>query len=177
MLTIFWSQGFVSCYSIFYFYVYVLLIVVCPFVLFLLPIVLSVLLRYTDSDYPFDIFKLFWVFCEVFCISMFVRLLLSIVLSPLLWSTTSDVISLFKIVLCNLTVMSIYCVSGSCLYWLFVWILLQYNWIYLVYKCSYQGRSEARIFFWCFVWKITILRQKILFFPIRLPPLDPPLVI
>ena len=29
----------------------VLLIVVCPFVLFLLVIVLSVLLRYTDSDY------------------------------------------------------------------------------------------------------------------------------
>jgi hypothetical protein len=31
---------------------YVLLIVVCPFVLFLLVIVFSVLLRYTDSDYP-----------------------------------------------------------------------------------------------------------------------------
>ena len=41
------------------FYVYVLQIVVCPFVLFLLAIVLSVLLRYTDSDYPFGIFKLF----------------------------------------------------------------------------------------------------------------------
>jgi hypothetical protein len=41
------------------FYVYVLLIVVCPFVLFLLTIVLSVLLRYTDSNYIFDIFKLF----------------------------------------------------------------------------------------------------------------------
>jgi hypothetical protein len=38
------------------FYMYVLLIVVCPFVLFLLAIVLSVLLRYTDSDYPFGIF-------------------------------------------------------------------------------------------------------------------------
>jgi hypothetical protein len=33
-------------------------IVVCPFVLFLLAIVLSVL-RYTDSDCPFGIFKLF----------------------------------------------------------------------------------------------------------------------
>jgi hypothetical protein len=33
--------------------------VVCPFVLFLLAIVLSVLLRYTDSYYPFGIFKLF----------------------------------------------------------------------------------------------------------------------
>ena len=42
---------------------YVLWIVVCPFVLFLLAIVLSVL-RYTDSDYPFGIFKLFfWLFC------------------------------------------------------------------------------------------------------------------
>jgi len=39
---------------------YVLLIVVCPFVLFLLAIVLSVLLRYTDSDCPFGIFKLFF---------------------------------------------------------------------------------------------------------------------
>jgi len=38
---------------------YVLLIVVCPFVLFLLAIVLSILLRYTDSVYPFGIFKLF----------------------------------------------------------------------------------------------------------------------
>jgi hypothetical protein len=37
---------------------YVLYIVVCPFVLFLLAIVLSVL-RYTDSDCPFGIFKLF----------------------------------------------------------------------------------------------------------------------
>ena len=33
------------------FYMYVLQIVVCPFILFLLAIVLSVLLRYTDSDY------------------------------------------------------------------------------------------------------------------------------
>jgi hypothetical protein len=37
-----------------------LLIVVFPFVLFLLAIVLSVLLRYTDSDCPFGIFKLFF---------------------------------------------------------------------------------------------------------------------
>ena len=40
------------------FYVYVLQIVVCPFVLFLLSIVLSVH-RFTDSDYPFGIFKRF----------------------------------------------------------------------------------------------------------------------
>ena len=31
--------------------------VFCPFVPFLLAIRLSALLRYTDSDYPFDIFK------------------------------------------------------------------------------------------------------------------------
>jgi hypothetical protein len=36
------------------------LIVVCPFVLFLLAIVLFVLLRYTVSDCPFGIFKLFY---------------------------------------------------------------------------------------------------------------------
>jgi hypothetical protein len=39
---------------------YVLLIVVCLFVLFLLAILLSVLLRFTDPDYPFGIFKLFY---------------------------------------------------------------------------------------------------------------------
>jgi hypothetical protein len=38
---------------------YVLLIVVCPFVLFLLNILLSILLRYMNSDCPFGIFKLF----------------------------------------------------------------------------------------------------------------------
>ena len=43
-----------------WFCVCVLWIVVCPFVLFLLAIVLSVLLRYADSDYPFGIFKLFF---------------------------------------------------------------------------------------------------------------------
>ena len=37
---------------------YALLIVVCSFVPFLLAIVLSVL-QYTDSDWPFGIFKLF----------------------------------------------------------------------------------------------------------------------
>ena len=42
------------------FYMYVLSIVVCPFVVFLLAIVLSVLLRYTVSDCPFGIFKLFF---------------------------------------------------------------------------------------------------------------------
>ena len=42
----------------FQFYLYVLQIVVCPFVLFLLAIVLSVL-RVKDSDYPFGTFKLF----------------------------------------------------------------------------------------------------------------------
>ena len=37
----------------------VLWIVVCPFVLFLLTIVMSILLRFTASDYYFGIFKLF----------------------------------------------------------------------------------------------------------------------
>ena len=41
------------------FYVYVLQIVLCPFVLFGFTIVLSILLQLTDSDYPFGIFKLF----------------------------------------------------------------------------------------------------------------------
>ena len=52
------SAPVVSC-SIFSFLRSVLQMVVCPFVLFLLAIVLSVLLRYTDSVYPFGIFKLF----------------------------------------------------------------------------------------------------------------------
>ena len=40
-------------------------IVVCPFILFMLVIVLSVRLRYTDSDYPFDVFKPFFLyFCD-----------------------------------------------------------------------------------------------------------------
>jgi len=47
------------------FYVYALYIVVCPFVFFVLTTVLSVLLRYTDSDYPFGIFKLFLQLCSV----------------------------------------------------------------------------------------------------------------
>ena len=36
--------------------------VICAFVPFLLTIVLSILLRFTDSDYPFGIFKLFLLF-------------------------------------------------------------------------------------------------------------------
>jgi hypothetical protein len=41
-------------------------IVVCPFIPFPLSIVLSGLLRYTDSDYPFGIFKLFLYYHFVF---------------------------------------------------------------------------------------------------------------
>ena len=44
----------------FYIYLYVLQVVVCPFVLFLLTLVLSALLRSTDSDYSFGIFKPFF---------------------------------------------------------------------------------------------------------------------
>jgi len=40
-----------------------LLIVVCPFVLFILAIVLFVLLWFTASGYPCDIFKLFLTVC------------------------------------------------------------------------------------------------------------------
>ncbi len=43
------------------FYVYILQIVVCPFVFFLLAIVLSVLLRFTDSDDLFGFFNLFLI--------------------------------------------------------------------------------------------------------------------
>ena len=45
------TRSLVLCVCFFY-------IVVCPFVPFLLAIVLSVILRYLDSDYPFGIFKL-----------------------------------------------------------------------------------------------------------------------
>ena len=46
-----------------------MLIVVCSSVLFLLTIVLYVLLRYTDSDYPFGIFKIFFLHTSyIFCI-------------------------------------------------------------------------------------------------------------
>jgi hypothetical protein len=48
------TRSLVLCVCFFY-------IVVCPFVPFLLAIVLSVILRYLDSDYPFGIFKLFLV--------------------------------------------------------------------------------------------------------------------
>ena len=48
----------------------------CPFVLFLLAIVVSVLLRYTDSDCPFGIFKLFLP--QLFYLLLFSSLQLSI---------------------------------------------------------------------------------------------------
>ena len=94
------------------FYVYVLQTSVCPFVLFLLAIVLSVLLQYMDSNYPFGIFKLFLPFrstsvhpvlvgfvllelqCYVYALQNvvcpFVLFLLTIVLSALLRFTDSD---------------------------------------------------------------------------------------
>ena len=50
-----------SCCSIFSFLCDVLQVVVSPFVRFLLSIILSVLLRFTLSDYPFGIFKLFLI--------------------------------------------------------------------------------------------------------------------
>jgi hypothetical protein len=53
----------VSCCLIISFLCNVLQIDVCSFVLFLLAIELSVLLRFTDSDYPFGILKLF-LYCN-----------------------------------------------------------------------------------------------------------------
>ena len=47
-----------SCYSIISFMCNILQIVVCSFVLFILNIALSVLLRFTNSDYPFSILDL-----------------------------------------------------------------------------------------------------------------------
>ena len=59
---------------------YALLIVVCPFVLFLLAIVLSVLLRYTDSNYPFGIFDRGLL--DLFNISNIICIIKTNVLSP-----------------------------------------------------------------------------------------------
>ena len=75
------------------FYVYVLQIVVCPFVLFLLAIVLSVLLRYTDSDYPFGIFKLFFSSSlpPIVCGKAYVLLMLFVFVC-IQWSPTHTVL-------------------------------------------------------------------------------------
>ena len=53
----------------------VLLIVVYPFVLFLLAIVLSVIRRLVNSDYPFGIFKLFHCLNQIFSTSYEQRML------------------------------------------------------------------------------------------------------
>ena len=59
---------------------YVLLIVVRPFVLLLLAIVLSVLLCYTDSNYPFGIFDRGLI--DLFYISNIICIIKTNVLSP-----------------------------------------------------------------------------------------------
>ena len=88
---------------------HVLSIVVCPFVLFLLAIVLSVLFRYTVSDCPFGIFKLFlsrvrvalsFVCCVMFVVCSFSLCLLAIVLSVL--TSFEYPFSIFKLFLCVL---------------------------------------------------------------------------
>jgi hypothetical protein len=63
-----------SCYSIFSF-----MCMFCRplFVLFLLTIVLSVLLQYTDSNYPFGIFKLWSLCCLFFNIQILITPLVS----------------------------------------------------------------------------------------------------
>jgi hypothetical protein len=58
----------------FYIDVYDLYFVVCSFVLFLSAIVLSVL-RYTDSDYPFGIFKHFLLQPDLQTIAMYFKYL------------------------------------------------------------------------------------------------------
>ena len=59
---------------------YVLLIVVRPFVLFLLAIVLTVLLCYTDSNYAFGIFDRGLI--DLFYISNIICIIKTNVLSP-----------------------------------------------------------------------------------------------
>jgi hypothetical protein len=58
----------------FYIDVYDFYFVVCSFVLFLSAIVLSVL-RYTDSDYPFGIFKHFLLQTDLQTIAMYFKYL------------------------------------------------------------------------------------------------------
>ena len=65
-----------SPYSICSFLCSVLQIAVCPFVLFLLAIVLSVPLRFTDSDYPFGIFTLFLAINQKFILCLHIYCLI-----------------------------------------------------------------------------------------------------
>ena len=53
----------------------VLYIAVCPFIPFLLTIVLSVLLQFTYSDYHFGIFKLLWIHCQFLSVLSFLGVL------------------------------------------------------------------------------------------------------
>jgi hypothetical protein len=60
---------------------------VCPFVLFLLAIVLSVRLRFKDSDYPFGIIKLFlniYIFISILKVNMVILPFIKIVLCILM---------------------------------------------------------------------------------------------
>jgi hypothetical protein len=77
---------------------YVLLIVVCAFVLFLLAIVLSVLLRYTDSDYPFVLIFIFIKFnyCMMICYYMKINLLMYDI-SRIRWMKRKKIIICVKI--------------------------------------------------------------------------------
>ena len=112
---------------------YVLWIVVCSFVLFLLAIVLSVLLRYTDSDCPFGIFKL------VLCVIKYIRLLMTIIW---LW--------FFRITCCE-------CCWFSWSYWSNTWLenILHFNtiqykqWINIIFSVYEYG-----------VWKVIIVSIK-----------------
>ena len=79
------------------FNVYVLYFVICPFVPFL-AIVLSVLLRFTDSDYPFGIFKVNSSCCQLWHI--WFHLSLSTLVQPrgFVWVCCS----IFNLLCCDL---------------------------------------------------------------------------
>jgi hypothetical protein len=70
-----------------------LIIVVCPFVLFILIIVFSVL-RFTASDYPFAIFKIFF-FKYTLLFSMLRLLFFLIFIAPILPSVVQSLHQLF----------------------------------------------------------------------------------
>ena len=92
---------------------------ICPFVLFLFVIVLSVLLRFTDSDYPFDIFKHIFVLLSFFFLSLCCRSFfdLPILITPLISSNTYLSLCPFSFCHCVVGPSSIY---G---FWLPLWYL------------------------------------------------------
>jgi len=106
----------------------------CPFVLFILAIMLSFLLRFTDSDYPFGIFTVFYFVYIVVC--PFVFFILAIVLSVFLRFTASDYSSgIFKLFL------------YTCSHYKYNW-----NTAYLML----QNNQQLKIACWC----VTVLKYQ-----------------